>query len=204
VLFRANDTHAAVVRPSHPPAAFGSSEPIPDHPADIVPLAAAQGSLPTLAEQLRQSVSRIWVAPLAVAYEELWTPGVMRVGLAQWTTFAPGLFMNLVRAEVVYQWALLALAVAALASIRRTPRLLLALSVPAYVLSVHASTQLTLRYFYPAMPAVVLLAGMGALVMWSAGRAVMTHTGTPVGTPSAPASDKRSSRRSPRKGRKSR
>ena len=59
------------------------------------------------------------------------------------------------------------MAVLSLGFVARSWRTLLVWSMPIYVLAAHFEVQLTLRYFYPAMPAVVLLAASGALGTWA-------------------------------------
>ena len=60
-----------------------------------------------------------------------------------------------------YQWALLLLAALGVLSSRKWPRLVLVASVPLYAVLVHAPILIMPRYFFPAMPAVILLAATG-------------------------------------------
>ena len=74
------------------------------------------------------------------------------------------------RAAGIYQLLLLVLAACALLLVRRSPRLLLVASIPIYVVAVYSTTLFISRYFFPAMPAVILLAA--TTLYWAAQRSL--------------------------------
>lgn len=81
-----------------------------------------------------------------------------------------------------YQVLLLALAAIALLWTRRSPRLLIIASMPAYHIAVHYSTQLNPRYAYLGAPALVLLAGVGAVGLWMTASRLLRRDITRVGS----------------------
>jgi len=66
-----------------------------------------------------------------------------------------------------YQVAIWILAALSLLFVRRSPRVLILLSVPIYTLAVHYNTQLLPRYVYTAWPALLVLAAAGGYGSYS-------------------------------------
>jgi len=105
-----------------------------------------------------------WIAPVCVYWEHLNAPGSdsLRFGASDlgepsaalrfWTRFSVG-----------YQALLYLLALAAIVFAWRDPKVWLLLSLPLYSIAVHSATLFINRYFFPVMPAVIVLAAVGAL-----------------------------------------
>lgn len=76
-------------------------------------------------------------------------------------------FLSLLPAVRYYQYALVAFAIVGVLFVRRSRRLLVVLSVPLYTVAVHALTLFTNRYFFPAMPAVIVAAAAAGYGVYS-------------------------------------
>lgn len=162
VPIRTDETVLAPVEPIGPPLELTTSEPIRGWPRDMVELSKGQASTrPPGAVQVLESISRPWVPPLADVWEDTFHPDERRVGFGQPWTYSPGLFVAGVRFAYVFQWVVLAGALLSLVFVRRSPRILLLASVPLYVIWAHYGVQVTPRYLYPAMPALVVMAACG-------------------------------------------
>lgn len=115
-------------------------------------------------------LDRAWRAlrvPWQPAYDVLWENHYhydgLRVDFAPFPeTLQPSLIANY-RIWTAYQTTLLVLALIGLALFtRRSTRLLIAASVPLYVILIHFETQISDRYQFLAMPAMILLAAVAA------------------------------------------
>jgi hypothetical protein len=109
---------------------------------------------------------------------------LVEVRIGPRTARAPPMLGTLERTTVLYQKVLLLLAGVSLFFVRRNPRLLLVASLPAYAILVHSMVLFIERYFFPAMPAVIVMASSGAWSLWSqvtirrAARDRETHAGS--------------------------
>ncbi len=103
-------------------------------------------------------MTALWTPTLDVLWElntrPEANPGVVAVGRLRPSVF-PYKWMKL------YRWLILAGAFAGLFFVRRSPRLLVVASMPFYVVAMHFLTLFNNRYFYPAMPAMIVLSGAG-------------------------------------------
>lgn len=108
--------------------------------------------------------------PVEDAYwEESFHPDAWRVDLGPPPDGPLKAFALTDRLTSSYQWFLLVVALGSLAFVGRSPRLLLVLSVPVYTAFVHFMTLFLNRYFFAAMPAVIVLA---ACALWGAWRSL--------------------------------
>jgi len=147
------------------PVRLTSTPPIPDYPVVLRPWTIEQATpARTHAGETAISVANPWVPQLADVWEDVYEPGIERIGFAQPSTYNPYALATLVALMTIYQRVLVGAAIIGMALVVRSRRLLLAATVPLYVIAIHYNIQLTIRYFYPAMPAVVLLASCAAFV----------------------------------------
>ncbi|MEI7815307.1 MAG: hypothetical protein WCJ13_11050 [Coriobacteriia bacterium] len=102
-----------------------------------------------------------WVEPNDALYEQVNSPGIPHIGDDPFPRGVNPVLRPVVKFVVGYQAFLLLAALVGLLFIRRSPRLALVASVPIYFMLVHSVTLFINRYFYPAMPAVILLAAAG-------------------------------------------
>ncbi len=114
-------------------------------------------------------VGGVWIAPLDVMWEENYHYDATRVDLGgpfpKWPSLPLARSWSFAR---FYQWFLLVAAAASLLFIRKSPRLILVATFPLYVVGVHFLTLFLNRYFFPAMPSVIVLAAAGLYGVWHA------------------------------------
>ena len=117
------------------------------------------------------AASKPWIAPLDVMWEENFHPDVARVDFGMPFPKQPTAALESSWSLAhYYQWFLLATAVASVAFFRRSPRLILVATLPLYVIAVHYLNLFLDRYFFPAMPSVIVLAAAAAYGLWQSGR----------------------------------
>jgi hypothetical protein len=103
-----------------------------------------------------------WSAIDDVLWENSFHYDTMRVDFGRFPAAIHDRYAPLMKLLRYYQFFLLAAAIAALFFVRRSPRLLIAATVPIYAIGVHANTLVNPRYAYLGMPALIVLAGAGA------------------------------------------
>jgi hypothetical protein len=103
-----------------------------------------------------------WSAIDDVLWENSFHYDTMRVDFGRFPAAIHDRYAPLLKLLRYYQFFLLAAAIAALFFVRRSPRLLIAATVPIYAIGVHANTLVNPRYAYLGMPALIVLAGAGA------------------------------------------
>jgi 4-amino-4-deoxy-L-arabinose transferase-like glycosyltransferase len=121
------------------------------------------------AERLRRAflvMTTPWSAPDDAAWENAFHYDKARVDFGRFPTTVHSGLVPWIRLMRYYQFFLLAAAAAALLFVRRSPRLLLAATVPLYAVGIHAAVQVTPRYAFLGMPALIVLAGAGAYGLW--------------------------------------
>jgi len=184
---------AEPVTPSNPyrPGQDVVSPAIPQYPEALKQIAWAQ-VVPavTTAEQTLQAVRAPWIPQAAAIYEDVFHPDEQRVGFTPSAPENPEAFAFLDGYARWYHWLVLAGAFIGLFFIPRSPRLILLAAVPLYIIGAHYGVQVNIRYLYPMMPAVVLLAAAG---FYGAGNIVTrsAHAGTVLPSPPAKPKHKR-------------
>jgi hypothetical protein len=130
------------------------------------------------AQLMGLAVSQPWIAPSNVLYEEIMHYDVARVAWGE--QYPKQLSATNARAwswARVYQWFLLVAAAVSLVFMRRSPRLVLVATIPLYVAAVHSLTLFIDRYFFPAMPSVIVLAAAGVYGLWHSARRRLRSAG---------------------------
>jgi len=121
---------------------------------------------------------QMWSAPMDVYWEKYHTPDGAGVGMSEFPVAPTPQLIALSEFARYYHVALLVSAVPGLVLVRRSPRMLLALSLPLYSMVVHLPTLFINRYFFPVMPAVILSAGAVIVVGSHALRGYVTRSRT--------------------------
>jgi len=107
-------------------------------------------------------VSRPLIAPLDIFWEENYHYDVARVDWGEPFPKQPSSGLLGARSLLLfYQWFLLVAAVTSALFMRRSSRLVLVATFPLYVVGVHLLTLFIDRYFFPAMPSLIVLAAAG-------------------------------------------
>ena len=134
----------------------------------ILAVVARQGSAGTTQlDKTKESLLTPWVPQLAVTWEDIAHPDQSRFGYAEPATYSLRNLIELAEIMRFYQWFLLVAAGASVLALRRLPQIAVVIAVPVLVVVAHYATQMSARYLYPAMPAVVVLAGCGLYALWS-------------------------------------
>lgn len=126
---------------------------------------------PGLTEDPR--VGQPWVAPRDVYWTVRNDPAVAATSAVFVEDFGSSpsrAFTQWINAMTWYQTVLYIAAAVALFAIRRKPQLALIVSVPVYSIVVHATTLFINRYFFPVMPAVIVLSAFGFVMTFVAMR----------------------------------
>jgi len=117
-----------------------------------------------------------WVPQFEVMYEESTNPGTPIITYPQKRHPSVALGNFLAWESLWFHRVILLFAAISLLFIRRSPRLTLLLAAPLAVLAVHFA-HLTTRYLYPTMPALLIMATLGAYGLWLQARRIL-HEGT--------------------------
>lgn len=104
--------------------------------------------------------SQAWAAPLDAYWELRYNPEGVKVDLEPFPVDASRSFVSALMFTQYYHLFLVILMIPGYFMIRRSPRLLLPLSLPLYSVAVHAPTLFIDRYFSPVLPAVIVAAGV--------------------------------------------
>ncbi len=127
---------------------------------------AAPAGQRTLAEKSTAAVRSLgmpWVPPFDVLWENHFHFDESRVDFGEYPESLLDRFLTWRSIWTWYQSALAMLGVIGVALlVRRSPRLLIVASVPAYAIAVHWGTQISDRYTFLAMPAVLILGSVTA------------------------------------------
>lgn len=105
------------------------------------------------------AVTYAWNPVRDVYYETQTLPDQARIDLESFPPNPTAAQIKLDSAAGTYHQLLLLAALASLFFVRRSPRLLIALSLPVYAIGSHFFTLFLNRYFFPSMAGVVVLAG---------------------------------------------
>ncbi|MHB1322831.1 MAG: ArnT family glycosyltransferase [Coriobacteriia bacterium] len=121
-------------------------------------------------EQLRfvgRALTTPWMPQLDVLWENRFHYDEERVDFAEYPERLLESFLGWRQAWTYYQslFVIAGLAGAVLLA-KRSPRLLLVVSLPVYVVAIHFSTQINDRYLFPAMPALLLLGSASLWTVW--------------------------------------
>jgi hypothetical protein len=118
------------------------------------------GFLAARADMVRHSVWSAWSQQIGTYWGLRYTPEVVQIQVGRYSSHpSSALYYSWFLADY-YHELLLILAACALLQMKRHPRLLIVASIPLYTIVVYSLTLFINRYFFPAMPAVILLAGV--------------------------------------------
>ena len=106
-------------------------------------------------------VTMPWLVPSDAAWEEQFDAAAPRVEEGPLYVASPPTLIGAIRFTVGYQVFLLVAAAVSLIFVRRSPRVALVACVPVYFVLMHMVTLFINRYFFPAMPAMIVLAAAG-------------------------------------------
>lgn len=102
-----------------------------------------------------------WMVPRDALWEEIYDAEAPRIAFGPFPLVPSRALVGGMDFTATYQVFLLVAAAVALVFARRAPRLLLVASVPLYFVLMHSFTLFINRYFFPAMPAMIVLAASG-------------------------------------------
>ena len=135
----------------------------------LAPVSTETVAPPTNGQQGRIALGvagTAWTAPDDVLWENNFRYTPVRVEFGDYPLSTHDTLVPLMRAMGYYQIVLWILAAFSLLLVRRAPRILVVLSVPVYAYASHYATQLSPRYVYLGMPALIVAAASGAYLIW--------------------------------------
>jgi hypothetical protein len=127
-------------------------------------------------------VTSAWIVPADALYDRLYDSQSARIEVAPSTPAVSATLLSAIDFASAYHVFLLVAALIAVVFVRRAPVVAVIAAVPLYFIVMHSFTLFTNRYFFPAMPAVILLAAVG---IFGVGRTViglLRRAGFSVGT----------------------
>ncbi len=107
--------------------------------------------------------TQVWLVPNDAIWEELYDAEATRIGFGPFPAEPSDALVTAETFAGYYHVFLIGAALVGLVFIRRVPLLALVASVPVYLILMHSVTLFINRYFFPAMPAVIVLAAAGVL-----------------------------------------
>lgn len=139
--------------------------PVPIEEPDGSPTEIPSGWEHTSPATVLLRASTPWMPFFDVAWEETYRPEAVHIEYPDRPAAPIPLANAMIGIMTAYHRVILFLAVVALFYVRRSPRLVILLGVPAALLAIHWS-HVTIRYFYPPMVAIVLMAAVGAWALY--------------------------------------
>ncbi len=110
------------------------------------------------------SVWEPWIAPLDILFENATHYDEQRIAFSDFEASVLGQpFLVSMQLAKFYQHFIVLAYFAAVFFVRRSPRLVIPLLTPIYVMGVHFSSRLNERYMFLAMPAMIVCAAAGAI-----------------------------------------
>ena len=106
-------------------------------------------------------VTSVWVVPADALYDQLYDSQSARIEVAATPQKPTSTLVRAVDIAAAYHVLVLIAALFAVVFVRRAPVVAVIAAVPLYFIVMHSFTLFTNRYFFPAMPAVILLAAIG-------------------------------------------
>ena len=102
-----------------------------------------------------------WNAVYDVYLDEYFEPNKARVVIEPFDSTPSKAFLATDSFSAKYHWVIAIWSFVALAFVLRSPRLLVLASLPVYSFAVHFMTLFSDRYYFPVMPAVILMSAAG-------------------------------------------